>query len=281
MAEPTSTHTFFRSPFSRQQGQNRRRSTRLDIAIPVTLTGRDARGQSFREETQTATVNLHGAKVSTQHEILVGMQVTVENPLNGALEKAVCVRVYEPVPDETGHYVALQLIRPGNIWGIEEPPQDWVTVAANMLGGARYSSPVPAPSEKRAAESAIPIFESQAVSLEQQAATLTDTVLQTFRQQIEVLTNAALQDFQNRLRVIEGEASARLRERREESLAGVTSVVDAMREDAAAQMASSVAEVVAAAEKEVRAKVAEILAPLADLDSNPSPDKPGITYSRK
>jgi hypothetical protein len=278
MTEPTTTHPFFKSPFSRQPGTNRRRSTRLDLTIPVVLSGRDARGAAFRDETVTETVNLHGAKVKTGREILVGMQVTVENPLNGALEKGVCVRIYESGPGEIEHFIAVQLIRPGNIWGVENPPEDWSTVAANVLGKAPAAAKQAAPA---AAAPAIPIFESQAVTLEQQATTLTEAVLQTFRQQIEALAKAALQDFESRLQLIEAEAARRVEGQVQESLVGATSVVEAMQEDAAAQMAAHAAEAVSTAEQEVRAKVAAILAPLAGPGSSVNPAKPGVTLSRK
>ena len=148
MAEPTKTHPFFQSPFSRHPGgTNRRRSTRLDLVLPVVLSGRDASGESFREETQTSTVNLHGAKVETSRNILVGMQVSIENPLTGDVEKAVCVRVFEGAPGDRKHFIATQLVRPGNIWGIEDPPEDWSAVASSMLGKAPPPSrPAIAPS---------------------------------------------------------------------------------------------------------------------------------------
>jgi len=79
-------------------GQNRRRSTRVDFVVPVILTGRDASGQPFREETYTSTVNLHGAKIRTRHQVLVGSQLVVENPRNGMSEKAICVHIVEHLP---------------------------------------------------------------------------------------------------------------------------------------------------------------------------------------
>ncbi len=273
MAEPTKTHPFFQSPFTRHGGaSNRRRSTRLDLALPVVISGRDAKGEPFRDETQTETVNLHGAKVRTSREILVGMLVTVENPILGAVEKAVCVRIYPGTPGEAAHSVALQLVRPGNIWGVENPPQDWAAAAAEMLGAAaRPQRAAPAAPAKPPVEPAMLIVESQAVSVEQQVATLTEAVLQTFRQQIGALANAALQDFENRMKVIEGEAQVKFDEHVKESMRGASSVLDAMREDAAAQMASTAAEAAATVEAEVRAKVAELLAPLANLGSHVGP----------
>jgi hypothetical protein len=282
MAQPTSTHPFFKSPFSRQPGLNRRRSTRIDLVIPVVLSGRDSKGVVFRDASQTATVNLHGAKVSTSREILVGMLVTIENPGNGVVAKAVCVRIYESGPGEEEHCIALQLVRPGNIWGVENPPDDWGVVEANVLG---TSAAAPRAGSKQveggAPDSAMPVVESQAVPLEQQAAGLADTLFQELRQQIEVLINAALQGFESRLKALKEEAAGEMESQIKESLVGAASVADAMQEDAAAQLAARAAETVAAAEQELRAKLAAILASFARLSSSGSPAKPGPTLTRK
>ena len=130
------------NPFSSKRSasqasqSNRRRSTRVEFAMPVVLSGRNANGQTFREETVTSTVNLHGARVGTRQPILVGMQVTIEIPKNGVVRKAVCVRAGERSEDGTTEYIALQLVRPGNIWGLENPPADWAEVAEQVLGPA-------------------------------------------------------------------------------------------------------------------------------------------------
>ena len=50
-------------------GPEGRRSTRLSIAIPITISGKDAGGASFRENVHTLVVNTHGAKVITCHEL--------------------------------------------------------------------------------------------------------------------------------------------------------------------------------------------------------------------
>lgn len=281
MAQPTSTHPFFRSPFSRHPETNRRRSTRLDLVIPIILSGRDAKGETFRDETQTATVNLHGAKVSTPREILVGMLVTVENPANGAVEKAVCVRIYVNEPDEAEHFIALQLVRPGNIWGVENPPEDWETVAANLLGrGAPSRRTVMTQPVVATPDAVVPVIESQEVPLEQQAADIADSVLHSLRQQIEALTNAALQDFEARLKQLEVEAASTIESQIKDSLSGAGSMTDAMREDAAEQMAAHAAETVAAAEQDLRNKVAAILAPLTNLTPGGTA-KPGVPLTRK
>lgn len=282
MAEPTKTHPFFQSPFSRHPGgTNRRRSTRLDLVLPIVLSGRDASGEMFREETRTATVNLHGAKVETTRNILVGMQVTIESPLTGALEKAVCVRVFEGVSGDNRHFIATQLVRPGNIWGIEDPPEDWTAVAASMLAGKATRPEVKTPSQTAESVPAMPILESQAVTAEQQSSNFAESILEVFRQQLQVLADATLQNFENRLKQLEAESTDRIRDRAKESLNGASSVLDAMREDAASQMAAQSAEAVAAAEQEIRARVAEILAPLTGIGPGITAEKHARTLSRK
>jgi hypothetical protein len=114
---------------------NRRRSTRIDYVTTVLLSGKDAGGTPFREFTQTTTVNLHGCNVRTSYRIMVGMLVTLECPKAGTSGKGVCVRVWDPPAGVAGHEVAVQLIKPQNLWGVPNPPPDWELVAKNMVQG--------------------------------------------------------------------------------------------------------------------------------------------------
>jgi len=114
---------------------SRRRSTRIDYVTTVLLSGKDAAGTPFREFTQTATVNLHGCKVRTSYRIMVGMLVTLECPKAGTSGKGVCVRVWDPAPGVAGHEIAVQLIKPQNLWAVPNPPPDWEIVAKSMVQG--------------------------------------------------------------------------------------------------------------------------------------------------
>ena len=124
----------FRRSGTADSAASRRRSTRVEFSVPIVLTGRDAAGQPFREETETSTVNLRGCKLRTRHSVLVGMQVGLENPRLGVSGKAICVWVGETPPGETAHDIAVQLLKPGNLWGLENPPDDWERVAAELGG---------------------------------------------------------------------------------------------------------------------------------------------------
>jgi len=114
---------------------SRRRSTRIDYITTVLLSGKDAGGTPFREFTQTTMVNLHGCTVRTSYRIMVGMLVTIECPKAGTSGKGVCVRVWDPPPGVAGHEVAIQLIKPQNLWAVPNPPPDWELVAKNMVQG--------------------------------------------------------------------------------------------------------------------------------------------------
>jgi hypothetical protein len=121
-----------------------RRSTRIDYVTTVLLSGKDASGTPFREYTQTAIVNMHGCKVRTSYRILVGMLVSLECPKAGMSGKGVCVRVWEAAPGVAGHEIAVQLIKPQNLWGVPNPPADWEKVAKAMAQGRAGNSETPA-----------------------------------------------------------------------------------------------------------------------------------------
>ncbi len=128
-------HPFAKRRSPQELGPNNRRSTRVDFAAPIVVSGRDARGQVFREETETCTVNLHGCKLKMSHQILVGMVVTLETRHTASPTKAICVHVWDPPQGETLHEVAVQLLRPQNIWGLENPPPDWYEVLEALVQG--------------------------------------------------------------------------------------------------------------------------------------------------
>jgi hypothetical protein len=275
------TNPFLKSPFGRKGAVNRRRSTRLECTVPIILSGRDAAGANFRESTHTVIVNLHGAKLKTSRQILVGMQVVIENPRRGTSEKAVCVRIEEEIPEEDARFIAVQLVRPGNIWGVTDPPADWSVVAAHMIGpsGERQEKPA-SPAVAALPDSSAPIIESQAVTWEQQSTELVESAVQILRRQIEVLLSASLQQFETRLTQLEKDAEERLDLKTGKSLTEMTNLIKSMREEISAQISSHGSLVMKEAERDLRAKVAEILSPLATVTANLLPNASG-TFTRK
>lgn len=277
------SHPFAKRPASQSSYANRRRSTRVEFETPVILSGRGAGGHPFREETVTTTVSLHGARVRTAMEILIGMQVTVENPRNGKAEKAVCVRIEEPLPGDAAHCVAVQLVRAGNLWGLENPPPDWRLEPAPAIGQTAppFSSALEQAAETAPPASGTPIIESQAVPWEQQSAALAESVLQILRQQVQALTSNALQEFENRMKRMEAEAGGRLEQRAEEGLADVSHLIESLRSDLAMELMACGAQVVDSAQADLRAKVAEMLAPLMGITATVLPGPRAETLSKK
>src|SRR6185503_17061011 len=98
-----------------QSAANRRRSTRIDFETPIILSGRDAIGETYRDETITEIVNIHGARIRTDRKVLVGMLVAVQCIKTGRGSKGVCVNTYKPTPEAPHAGIAVQILQPGNI----------------------------------------------------------------------------------------------------------------------------------------------------------------------
>jgi hypothetical protein len=107
------------------QGAAQRRSTRLSITIPITMSGKDTGGHTFKENSRTVVINKQGAKILTFHQLAVGAEVTIENRILGRTAKATVVWVGDRPSPKDALEVGIQLANAENIWGIEFPPDDW------------------------------------------------------------------------------------------------------------------------------------------------------------
>ena len=72
---------------SADPGTQKRRSTRIVQAVPITVTGTDALGQPFKERTTTVMVNCHGCKYQSKHYVPKNSMVTLEVPRPEAGQK--------------------------------------------------------------------------------------------------------------------------------------------------------------------------------------------------
>jgi len=233
---------------------NRRRSTRIDYETPVILSGRDASGQTFREQTTTLVVNLHGAKVRTTRQVLVGMLVTVESVRTGKTAKAVCVNTYEPEAGKPFHEIALQCVQPGNLWGVPNPPADWAEVEAELGGqgqgpqAARASvipfkpaaapappPPLPATALPVAPGSLVPV-EAQLAEFEERAARMMESLLEALRVQTSVTVRDFLAAGEERLTRLASDAETRVRERTGQALTELKANLETLRTEAMGEM---------------------------------------------
>ncbi|HUI73515.1 MAG TPA: hypothetical protein VLX32_01145 [Candidatus Acidoferrum sp.] len=106
--------------------ENRRRSERVMLQIPVTVVAETDDRQEEREETHTLVVNAHGGLIKLKMEVVVGQPIVLINPKSGAEEGARVVRVDNPPGGHTA--VAFEFDRPApHFWPVVFPPPDWST----------------------------------------------------------------------------------------------------------------------------------------------------------
>lgn len=115
---------------SNDLSQQKRRSSRIVQAVPVTVIGTDALGQAFKERTSTLVVNSHGCKYQSKHYVLKNRWVTLEvpHPQQGHESRRVRARVISIQRPRTVRelfQIGAELELPGNVWGIAFPPGDW------------------------------------------------------------------------------------------------------------------------------------------------------------
>jgi hypothetical protein len=128
----------------------KRRSTRIVQAVPITVTGVDALGQPFKERTTTVMVNCHGCKYQSKHYVPKNSMVTLEVPRPEAGQKRTTqgrvVWVQRPRTVRELFQIGLEFEVPGNVWGIAFPPEDWFS--SPYEAGAETSKPAAAQEPK-------------------------------------------------------------------------------------------------------------------------------------
>jgi hypothetical protein len=285
---------FSQTPKGQDSAVSHRRSTRIDFVTTVLLSGKDGSGTPFREFTQTAVVNLHGCKVRTSYRILVGMLVTLECPKAGTSGKGVCIRVWDPPPGVVGHEIAVQLIKPQNLWGVTNPPADWEIAAKTMVQGrgvqtespARPAPPVapvvtapvavprtpaipqavapaapPVVAPVQPAPVAGPTIEQRLAELERRSTQLVESVLDILRGQAEQFTRSSLEEFRQQVDALIQDAEVRMRESLLQAYEESASSLVGLRTDLMEQMASRGAQMIRSTEDTLRTRLLSQLPP--------------------
>jgi len=115
---------------STDPGTQKRRSTRIVQAVPITVTGTDALGQPFKERTTTVMVNCHGCKYQSKHYVPKNSMITLDipRPEGGPFHtQGRVVWVQRPRTVRELFQIGLEFEVPGNFWGIAFPPEDWAS----------------------------------------------------------------------------------------------------------------------------------------------------------
>ena len=108
----------------------KRRSKRIDQAIPLIVQGVGAMREPYQEQVSTLSISCHGCTYQSKHEVLQGETVylDIKPPANGSVECSSKARVkwaQKLAVKEKVYQIAVELEIAGNIWGISVPPEDW------------------------------------------------------------------------------------------------------------------------------------------------------------
>src|SRR5215831_7951143 len=122
-----------------------RRSTRLRVEIPVSVTSLD-RMRPFAEQCMVLVVSAQGCGFRSSRALQLETPVMINDLPGGG---SVTGRVANCLPlgnDGKQFLIGVSLYTHGNVWGIASPPEDWGLAAKN--------DPVPAKPQAAAAASA-------------------------------------------------------------------------------------------------------------------------------
>jgi hypothetical protein len=118
-----------------------RRSTRVRVRIPLTVTSLD-RLRPFAERCEVIIVSAQGCGFRSSRALQIGTPIFLSD-LPG--NKTVTGSVASCLPlgsDSKQFLVGASLYTPGNVWGIANPPADWQTGSEAKAA----AGPVPSPS---------------------------------------------------------------------------------------------------------------------------------------
>lgn len=121
-------------------GEQRRRSTRLNQTLPITVRGVDLLGQPFEERTATQILSFHGCRYASKHHLPKNTWITIELSIEKDRKEQRCVRarvawIQRPRTLRELFQVGVELETGANVWGIAFPPEDWTST------GVGYSTP--------------------------------------------------------------------------------------------------------------------------------------------
>jgi hypothetical protein len=114
-----------------------RRGTRINCKIPLTLTSLNS-ADPFSEPGVTLLVNPQGCAARFGRPAEIGAAIRLDGlPVRSSVTARVvnCIRVGDY---EKFWILGLMLDEPGNVWGIESPPEDWHTTSSLMHSPASF-----------------------------------------------------------------------------------------------------------------------------------------------
>lgn len=103
---------------------DRRRSQRVLLSVRVRITGTDASGVTFTEDTTTAVVNAHGGLVLLKTAVRQGQRLKIKN-LNTD-EEAQCIAIEANAGSVAAREIGVEFVAAApRFWRVSFPPADW------------------------------------------------------------------------------------------------------------------------------------------------------------
>lgn len=103
---------------------NRRRSQRVLMKIPVSVSGQTPGAEPYEEETNTLAVSAHGALLAFSLPVYRGQRLTLSNPHTKARLECVVAHIDKTLDQEIHVGVEFLLANP-TFWRVAFPPKDW------------------------------------------------------------------------------------------------------------------------------------------------------------
>jgi curved DNA-binding protein CbpA len=110
--------------------KSRRRSTRVEESVYLTVSGTDAAGEPFVEETGTVNLSFHGCSYFSRHAGAKNSWLSLQIPNQKAGEPPHKLRARVAWNRKSRNLPGLSLVgvefeSPCNVWGLVTPPPDW------------------------------------------------------------------------------------------------------------------------------------------------------------
>jgi hypothetical protein len=117
-----------------------RRSTRLRVEIPVSVTSLD-RMHPFAEKCVAIVVSCQGCGIRSSSALAIGTPILLSDlPAGGSVTARVASCL--PLGNEGTHFlIGAALYTHGNVWGIANPPEDWNTTPQPAADSAACNVP--------------------------------------------------------------------------------------------------------------------------------------------
>jgi hypothetical protein len=126
-----------RPPAPNEPGSERRRSHRVNIAMPILVRGKTS--QPFQEETHTISVNAHGCVFRLATQVTRLQEVAIVN--SKTAEELPCKVTFLGQKEGGKTEVGVEFCEPSPLfWRIAFPPEDWDPSERKRPGGSRRSS---------------------------------------------------------------------------------------------------------------------------------------------